>query len=204
MANVAYNSFAQSNIGGYIWTGLNNENQIWSKLNVTKAMMCNSINCRYAGYGQTCYTVHCIWDAHGNLVAQSGTMTVASQPAGGGNDTWINASISDTYLAPGTYNVGIWCNPNYSRWWTQWYNGTVDNDSYMLTATSGVAAPTSYTGADSHGVMATQVAGYDAGATWIQVNGTWQHGQAWINVNGSWYPSKNIWTNVNGTWQKGI
>jgi hypothetical protein len=195
-----YSSFAQSNVGGWSWTGVNNQNQVWSYVRVSAPILVTDIYVRWSGYGAEAYAFHCIWDTSGNLLVKSNTVTAASRSASGANDEWHNIAVTPTYLPAGDYRVGIWCNPAYPRWWTQWYNGTVNNYSYMTTATSSPIGVNSWSGSDTSGVIASTLLGEDAGRAWVNDGGTWKKGQVWVNNAGTWTRAKAVWVNNGGTW----
>lgn len=206
-----YNTFdSSSTLQGYAWTGNNLENQIWSSLYVSTPMYVTSIGVRWAGYGGDAYAFHCLWHTAGSLITSGGTVTGAYRVAGGGNDVWYNQPVGDTYIDAGYYDVGIWCNPSYPRWWSRW-KGAVNSTNWRRTTTGGIAGTDAVSYTDGGGAIACYLTGYDAGGIWINQLGTWKHGQVWVNQLGTWKKSNGVWVNhgsgpgaTNGVWSRGI
>lgn len=183
----------------YVWTGTNTLNEIWSQINVSSPLMASAINIYWCAYSGTTYGYHMIWDVNGNIVVQSGQVSV------GTTAQWVTANISSTLLSAGTYYIGIWGNPAYNRYIPQWSTSTGNSNLYQLTATGG-SGPISNTSAtiNSNGVIGGSIDGTPAGMVWVNQLGTWKHGIVWVNQLGTWKQAQAVWINQLGTWKQSL
>jgi hypothetical protein len=191
---------------GYTWTGLNTLNQFGSLAYVSEPIYATHVSAYWGGYDGTAYGFHCIWHGNSannyNLIVRSGTVSAAKGSISSGGQSWYTASIPETFLNPGWYFVGVWCNPNYRRIWTQFTQGTYNTSEYKKTSTG--TEPTAFTPweTDSGGVVAAYITGEPAGRLWVNDGGTWKKGNVHINDGGTWKKSKGVWVNDAGTWKR--
>lgn len=196
-----------SSTTNYMWTGLNYLNQIWSAIKITEPIILTQIQIHWGGYDSTAYGAHFIAkigvnqsDLNGSIV-QSSTISVPQGRA------WRTASVTPTFLEPGTYAVGVYGNPSYRRTCSRWSPVSGVSSIWTSTETSGYDPYSNGTvwddGTPIQNVLPAILTYEPAGRMWVNANGTWKHGQSWVNVNGVWKKAKGVWVNSNGTWKRG-
>lgn len=80
----------------------------------------------FAGHGGTITARLCVWDTSGNLLAQTGDISVGAGTGGAGGQSFHSASLTSSYFVPsGTQVViGFWRHANQSDEWTEQNGGT--------------------------------------------------------------------------------
>jgi hypothetical protein len=200
----AYTTYTDSgDADGYSWTGSNLENQFASKIEVTQPSIITDINVYWSGRSGTAYGYHCLWNDMGPLIVNSAQVAAADGSETIGGQQWIYASIADTYLDPGIYMIGVWCEPADERIWGTSDTGQVAVKNWRETATGGIES----FGAPDATELETLLAYVEyvpAGRVWYNVAGTDKKGQVFYNVAGTNKRAKGVFRNVNGTWKRSI
>lgn len=190
---------------GYHWTGINTLNMFGSVVVLTEPIYARQISVYWGGYGGVAYGNHCIWrKSDAKLMVRSGTVTAQQGSLSRGSQQWIDAYIPETYLEPGEYFVGVWCNPNYRRVWTQWNYGIYSTLDYLAQNlySSDYFSDWFPNESDSTGVLGAYIEGEPAARVSVNVLGSWKKGSLFVKVGTDWKKSKGIYVNVLGTWRR--
>lgn len=95
----------------YRWWGVNTYNQSASPLTFPSNCAVTQLKVYASGYYASVSTRLALWNAGGSVKVQSSTFTMASGTASVGGQAWQTRSVTSTYLASGTYWVGLYRNP---------------------------------------------------------------------------------------------
>ena len=190
---------------GYHWTGINTLNMFASVVRLTEPIYARQISVYWGGYGGTAYGYHCIWRvSDAKLMVRSDTVSAPQGSLSRGSQSWQDASIPETYLEPGEYFVGVWCNPNFRRVWSQWSQGTYNSKDYLAqNLTSANYFSDWYPNeSDSTGVLGAYIEGEPAARVSVKNGSTWNKGMVHIKMGSEWKKAKGIYVNVGGTWRR--
>lgn len=190
---------------GWHWTGINTLNMFGSIVQLTEPIYARQISVYWAGYGNIAFGFHCIWRvSDAKLMVQSDTVRAPQGSLSRGGQFWLDAPITETYLEPGTYFVGVWCNPNYRRVWSQWSAGTYNTKDYLAQNLTSAAYFSDWfpNESDSTGVAGAYIEGEPAARVNVNMGGTWKKGIVWTKVGADWKKAKAIYVNVGGTWKR--
>ena len=190
---------------GWHWTGLNTLNMFASIVKITEPVYVRQISVYWAGYGNVAYGFHCIWrKSDAKLMVRSDTVVAPQGSLSRGGQYWIDAPVAETYLEPGEYFVGVWCNPQYRRVWSQWSAGTYDHQDYLaqgLTSSEYFADWFPYE-SDSTGVAGAYFEGEPAARVSVNMGGSWRKGSIFIKNGNTWNKAKGIYVKVGNSWQR--
>jgi hypothetical protein len=95
----------------YTYFLVNNKNQCASPLTFPSNCAVTKLLVYAEGYYSTVSTRLALWNAGGSVKVQSATWSMSSGTASVGGQAWQERNVSSTYLASGTYWVGLYRNP---------------------------------------------------------------------------------------------
>lgn len=192
-------------VSGWHWTGLNTLNMFASIVRITEPIYARQISVYWAGYGNVAFGFHCIWRvSDAKLIVRSDTVRAPQGSLSRGGQYWMDAPIAETYLEPGLYFVGVWCNPQYRRVWSQWSRGTYDTKDYLA---QGLNNPDYFADwypieSDTTGVLGAYIGGEPASRVNVKVGSTWRKGSVFVKNGNNWNKAKAIYVKVGNSWQR--
>lgn len=123
--------------GSWWFYGSGNSNMLAIKLTMPETGLITSITGYFAGHGQTINPRMVIWDTSGNVLAQSGQLTVGSGGASIDSQGWQTGSVSLVLTGGTQFYIGFWRPSNQSQEWTENNSGT----EYQFTDSSNSTVP---------------------------------------------------------------
>ncbi len=141
-----------SSFSSWRWTGWNVENEVANPLvTMPSTGDITSISCYFAGHGDSPTYQLVIWDASGNILAQTATFTASPGSGSTGGQAWQTQSLgTPLHVVGGTQiRIGWWRCPGTGSGTcdTEWsYTGSGTHDT--VTNTSG--SPGAFTGSGSN------------------------------------------------------
>ena len=135
MATIGYTTTPSAVYGSY---QLNTNNTLVAKVTMPQAGRITSITCYVAahvGSGNTTARF-CVWDSSGNLLAQSGDITLTPGNGLRGGQSYHTANLTTPYVAANgqVLFIGVWRHWNQSHEWTEDSNANVE---YSMTGGDG-------------------------------------------------------------------
>lgn len=188
--------------GSASWFDVTGNKQYWTAAPYVMPAgggIATDINVYCGGDGTSVTGQLMLWDNVGNIVWQSGNITLSSGSRSIGGQAWQHASIPNVYLAAGSYILGFWSSGHVV--WTAESTGGVNGRSGLAspsTATGGsdeyagggfgrlgayvVYTPGTFYADDGSAYQAGCIAWADDGATWQQCSIFGDDGAAWQQI----------------------
>jgi hypothetical protein len=192
MATVGNTGTPSQTYGQY---GLNASNVMAIQVTMPQAGQITSLSAYFAGKsgGGNITARLCIWDTSGNLLAQTGDMTVGAGSGGIGGQSFHTANLSSPYNASSGQNlrIGWWRHASQSDEWTENNGGT----EYQATDSSN-SAPGNETFSSVSGTPSIY-ATYTPSEAWVNTgtpgSPNWVAGQVVVNTG---TPGSPTWTSA--------
>ena len=129
--------------GGYYYYLTNASNVMAIQVTMPQSGTITALSAYFAGRtgGGSVTARLCIWDTSGNLLAQTGDITVAAGSGTVGGQSWQTGTLTTPYVAANgqTLRIGWWRRASQSDEWTENTGGT----EYQATDSSNTAPPSS-------------------------------------------------------------
>ena len=150
--NVTYNSTPPT-ANDYHWFGLNTSNQEAAIIYLNGNQAVSHVRVYAAARSSAVLTRLAIWDASGNVIAQTASFSMGTGSDAVGGQSWQEVALtSPVYISGGNYFIGLYRNPSGSH-----LGGThTSEDSYLKTNTNGfpsIASMSGYTAETNEGLM---------------------------------------------------
>jgi len=167
---------------GYEWAGISTAPyQVAEYFSGFPGGQITDIYCYVAshhGMGNTNMNL-CIWDGAGNLLIQSGTISVGPGSGGNSGQSYQHANVGAIYIGAGGYYIGWWRAPSGS-FETSWATG----GSYVHSSANPAGALS--TGYSSQSGTIGVYLVYNPGAAYVRRSGSWAVTQPAVRRSGTW------------------
>jgi hypothetical protein len=185
--------------GAGFWSDVTGNKQYWTTNQWAMPAgggIVTDINVYCAGFGGAVTGQLLIWDSSGNIIWQSGNLTLPGGSATIHGQSWVHASIPSVYLPAANYVLGFWSSGNVV--WT--FEGTGG-----ATGRSGLASPGTATGGGDeysgagYGRLGAYVVYTPGGIMRVRRGGSWTTAQVFVRRSGAWVPA-TVFVRRGGVW----